>query len=255
MACRVARTSEWTTRILHELIGKPGCFVTLTYNNDHLPADGGLVKADLQMFIKRLRKFLGDTKIKYYACGEYGEKTNRPHYHLLIIGWMPELQRLYRPDKNHCVSRDIELLWRLGNNTTGNPDREAIQYVVGYIRKKLNGSMFLNKFGNIQEPFQLQSQGIGKDYAIAHKDTILSDKGITRNGHNVGLPRYYRKKLIDKDSEDELLYYQKCEQKRQEKIAEYDDYYEYTIARQSDEERRSKQLRAAEKMYNQSNRL
>jgi hypothetical protein len=166
MACRIGRTSEWTTRILHELIGKKGCFITLTYDNDHLPEGETLVKEDLQLFVKRLRKYLGKTRIKYFACGEYGDETYRPHYHLIVIGWMPELERCYKPSKNNCVSRDVEQLWNYGHNVVGSADREAVQYTVGYIRKKLIGKADQEMYEGRLAPFQLQSQGIGKDYAF-----------------------------------------------------------------------------------------
>jgi hypothetical protein len=166
MACRIGRTSEWTTRIMHELIGKKGCFITLTYDDDHLPEGSTLVKEHLQLFVKRLRKYLEPTRIKYFACGEYGDETSRPHYHLIVINWMPELERLYKPSKNQCASREIEELWRNGHNVVGSADREAIQYTVGYIRKKLICKADQEMYEGREPPFQLQSQGIGKDYAF-----------------------------------------------------------------------------------------
>ena len=250
MACRIRRTAEWTTRLLHELHGKPGCFVTLTYNNENLPVGETLVKEHLQLFMKRLRKQIEPTKIKYFACGEYGDKTNRPHYHAVIVNWMPDIERCYRPGKTYLASRDIERIWKYGNNTVGYPDREAIQYVVGYIRKKITGKMAEDYYEGRQPPFQLQSQGIGIQYAEAHKEQILSKYEITRNGHNVGVPRYYRKKLIDKDTVEEYYYHKKCEENKLLQMKPYEDdmkFYYYDKA--SDQERRRKHMEAAEKLF------
>lgn len=260
MACRIARTSEWTTRILHELQGKDGSFITLTYDDDHLPANGSLVKRDLQLFIKRLRKYAEPDKLKYFACGEYGENSKRCHYHIIVIGWAPDIKECYKPNKKQVASREIERLWEYGNNTVGSPDREAIQYVVGYIRKKLSGDPAQEEYYDLKRipPFQLQSKGLGLEFAKAHKDMILSDRGITRNGRNVGIPRYYRKKLIDKGSYEELEYYRKCEERQYEEFENYieslDDldvvslrYYEDRL---SDQERRRKHLEARKRLYN-----
>lgn len=258
MACRILKTSEWTSRIMHELIGKDGSFITLTYNEESRPANGTVVKRHLQLFIKRLRKYLGKQKIKYYGVGEYGEKSERPHYHVIVIGWKPDLARCYKPDRKYLASKEIEQIWTYGNNTVGSADREAIQYVVGYIRKKLTGDLGTVQYeqtGRIP-PFALQSQGLGKDFALAHKEYVLSERGITRNGVNVCVPRYYRKKLIDKGSPEELEYKQRCADIRYERMIKYGDvprqceseaYYQ---ARISDQERRSKQLEAQSKLFN-----
>lgn len=100
MACRVNRRRAWTTRIMLEAdhleqLGKPTSFATLTYDNDHVPLDEDgtaiLVKRDLQLFFKRYRKdrnrALGP--IRYFAVGEYGTQTQRPHYHAVLFGVYP----------------------------------------------------------------------------------------------------------------------------------------------------------------------
>ena len=85
--CRIALSREWATRVLHESdYWDHSCFTTLTYNNEHLPKDGSLHKDELQKFFKRLRKYLGDRKMKYFACGEYGDEGHRPHYHAILFG-------------------------------------------------------------------------------------------------------------------------------------------------------------------------
>ena len=61
------------------------CFVTLTYDEKHLPKDGSLCLEHVQLFLKRLR-FGSAFPLRYFLCGEYGEKTSRPHYHICLFG-------------------------------------------------------------------------------------------------------------------------------------------------------------------------
>ena len=88
IADRIAYSREWTVRLMHELDDwdRAG-FVTLTYDNEHLPCDGSISKDVMQKFLKRFRKRLDGAKIKYFLCGEYGDPKNtfRPHYHHYIF--------------------------------------------------------------------------------------------------------------------------------------------------------------------------
>ena len=86
MACRVKRTQEWATRILHEAsYYKANTFLTLTYSDDYLPDDGSLSIEEVQLYVKRLRARMNGREIKYYAAGEYGDENKRPHYHLIVM--------------------------------------------------------------------------------------------------------------------------------------------------------------------------
>ena len=92
--CRLKRSREWAIRCMHEASlyvptvdnpsGRGNCFITLTYNNAHLPEHDSLCKRDFQLFMKRLRKRFG-SGIRYYMCGEYGGKYGRPLYHALLF--------------------------------------------------------------------------------------------------------------------------------------------------------------------------
>ena len=83
IGCRLARSSMWATRCVHEAqLHKQNCFITLTYNDDNLPYPPTSIRP-LQLFMKRLRKRFG-AGIRFYACGEYGEKFGRPHYHACL---------------------------------------------------------------------------------------------------------------------------------------------------------------------------
>lgn len=87
--CKADHARDWAIRCYHESqMHHVSCFVTLTYDEEHLPPSGSLDKRDLQLFWKQLRYRL-DRKIRYFAAGEYGTKKGRPHYHAIIFGWQP----------------------------------------------------------------------------------------------------------------------------------------------------------------------
>lgn len=197
MACRISRTSEWSTRIQHEMSGKDSCFVTLTYNKDYADEKSSLVKTDLVKFLKRLRKAI-DAPIKYYACGEYGDIGDRPHYHAIIIGWRPSDQYGYIRTGKDILRRSqlIEKLWKFGYSSVGTATPDSIQYVAGYVRKKIKGKRRLQEYGGKEPPFALQSLGIGKEYAMTNMTQFF--KGyITKNGVKIPIPRYYKKLMVD----------------------------------------------------------
>ncbi|MDR2964472.1 MAG: hypothetical protein LBU88_01710 [Treponema sp.] len=251
MACRIRQTGEWTLRVMHELHGTVGSFITLTYSKENLPEGGTLVKRDLQLFIKRLRKYIGKQKIKFIASGEYGEsETKRPHYHIITIGWRHDPKATYKVAYGQRASKEIEKLWLYGNNTIGSADRDAVQYTVGYIRKKLNGEMAETEYSGKLAPFQLQSQGIGLNYAKEHIETVVSERGFTNKGKHVGLPRYYWKKLIKEGSPEEFYLKQAAEKSRSEKLDYYKELNDHELLDliASDNERRRKQMSARKQM-------
>ena len=66
LGCRLDHSRMWATRIIHEAESwDENCFITLTYNDDHLPSDGSLVKSDFQKFMKKLRKRVYPRRVRY----------------------------------------------------------------------------------------------------------------------------------------------------------------------------------------------
>lgn len=166
LPCRINKRRLWTHRLMLESYAhSSSIFVTLTYDPEHLPLGGTLVKKDLQLFFKRLRYYVsssvGSQKLRYYACGEYGPQTCRPHYHAIIFG----LSVLDRPI--------VEASWSFGLCHVGECNRHSIQYVAGYVTKK-----FIKKddpYGRQQE-FVLMSRrpGLGTD-SICRLYELISD--------------------------------------------------------------------------------
>lgn len=186
LSCRIQKSKEWAVRIMHETDYHEGSsFITLTYDSDFLPENMSVEKEEFQKFMKRLRKAVYPKKIKYYACGEYGEQFGRPHYHAILFG-LP------------CNKETEELIkdvWNRGRIDVGTVTFDSARYVANYIQKKWYGDASLSRFPDRAQPFQLQSQGLGKSFALDNKVSIDRDLKITMRGENVGIPRYYKKVL------------------------------------------------------------
>lgn len=163
--CKVARAREWATRCLHELGEHPAAsFVTLTYDDEHLPDDLSISKRELQLFFKRLRKDLAPEKIRYLACGEYGEHTSRPHYHAVIFGVSVDQHEtnLLKPGRVEggfkILSGPLKEAWSLGFVSAGTVTYDSVRYLMDYLHKQYNNGFDRKVYGNRQRPFQLQSQ-------------------------------------------------------------------------------------------------
>lgn len=192
IACRVNKSKEWSVRLLYEAekFRDKSLFCTLTYNDDNLPVDYGLHKSDLQNFFKRLRKDLStnydtkDIKVKYFACGEYGDHTYRPHYHFILFG-------LGVKDA-HFISDN----WHFGFVKVGNVSIKSINYVTGYVMKKYGGDLADAEYGDLERPFQLQSKGLGLEmFEKLDASRAESNGYLTINGVKRSIPRYYVRKL------------------------------------------------------------
>lgn len=180
--CRVAHAREWSTRLMCEKLYQPkSTFLTLTYNDEHLPSNSSLKPDDLSTFWKDIRN--DGHKIKYYSCGEYGDRFGRPHYHAIVFGLSQE------------DTKYIEQTWNRGFVYCGTVTYDSCRYVGDYIMKKYNGKKKIEAYGDLVVPFQRQSQGIGLQFCMDNQDLLKRDKTIYIRGKSVGLPRYFVKKL------------------------------------------------------------
>lgn len=186
IGCRVARTKEWAMRLLHEFqYWDKASYVTFTYSNEFIPVDSSINKKHLQLLFKRVRK---NTKrlIKYYACGEYGEKKMRPHYHAIVYGISPAEKNLLK----EC--------WHYGTIYSGTVTYESCRYVAQYIDKKYNLKTLKD---GLTIPFQIQSNGFGLKWANDNALQLHQQKHTTIQGVKQSIPRYYKNKLgINTDS-------------------------------------------------------
>lgn len=206
--CRRKYQFSWVVRLQHQYISckQKALFLTLTYNDDNLPLNSTLVKKDIQDFIKRYRKHYNDIKIKYFAVGEYGSKTMRPHYHIIIFGINSFNNKFLNNRMANMVSNYI---WKKGFCHIGDVNEKTIRYCSKYVMKEFvkgyNKDDF-NKAG-MTYPFSLKSTGLGLEYFLQNynyiKEQILNNRPISLYKSKIGYPRYYRKKLIEFNDVDE----------------------------------------------------
>lgn len=197
--CRLEHSRQWAVRCMHEKrLHSASCFVTLTYDNDHLPANGSLVKRDLQLFMKRYRKIAGNG-IRFFACGEYGEKTNRPHYHLLLLNSDFDDKRLISRGSEYSLyaSALLSSLWPAGQHALGDVSFESAAYVARYCMKKITGPGAAAHYNGREKEFIVMSRrpGLGTGYFDCYQSEILSHDTIIVNGVPAALPRFYDNKL------------------------------------------------------------
>ncbi|AXH77727.1 MAG: replication initiator protein [Microviridae sp.] len=142
IGCRLERSRQWAIRCMHEAsLHEFNSFVTLTYDDAHVPADGGLHHAHFQKFMKRLRKRFPQD-IRYYMCGEYGPVNNRPHFHVILFGLtFTDLSLWKRTSADEVIFRSatLEKLWPFGFSSIGAVTFQSCAYVARYIMQKQTG--------------------------------------------------------------------------------------------------------------------
>lgn len=211
--CRLERSRQWAMRCMHEAsLYDQNAFLTLTYDDEHLPAYGSLKKSDFQLFMKRLRKAAG--KLRFFHCGEYGEKTLRPHYHALIFGFnFPD--RYQWSDRGGCPvfrSPMLEKLWTLGASEIGSVTFESAAYVARYVVKKLTEEDAYEQYRTLDvatgemvpvEPeYATMSRrpGIGTGWYEKFGAESYGHDSVVMRGIEMKPPKFYDNKL---ESEDE----------------------------------------------------
>lgn len=169
-------------------------FVTLTYSDETLPIGSSevygpvldplptLLKEDVQKWLKRLRKAIAPLKVRYFAVGEYGEKTQRPHYHLALFGYpncvrgkTRMLSTMDQSQKPCCAHCDLIMrTWGRGHVMLGSLTAESSQYIAGYVTKKMTLRGDSRLFGRAPEFSEMsRSPGIGVNAMHDVASTLL----------------------------------------------------------------------------------
>lgn len=177
--CEENRRNMWADRLeLESRFSACTYFVTLTYNNENCPID--LKKSDLQKFFKRLRSRL---KCRFFACGEYGDRFSRPHYHAVIF--------LSSFVDEPTFRETIQKKWPFGFIQVRLADREAFRYVAKYVVKSVREIP-----SSAKPPFALMSRrpGISADYSSTF-DRYYHEYILLEDGTRRPLPRYLLQKL------------------------------------------------------------
>lgn len=233
LSCQIAKRKEWAFRCLKEAEEyKSNSFLTLTYSEENKPYNG-LDRRDLTLFIKRLRKKLSPRKIKYMACGEYGDNTDRPHYHLILFGYdFPDKEYLKTTKKGEIIyfSKELDELWGLGLSSIGSVTYASASYVAGYVHKKFNSTLeeeikhyTCPVTGVIKtKEFIASSQGIGLRYLERYKKQLINLDFVSNGSTKQGLPEYFNNRLRNECEET----YKKLKYRRSNSNFKKLDYYE-----------------------------
>lgn len=203
LGCRLDRARQWAIRCMHEsVMHQDNIFLTLTYDNKHLKErckkdDNGrysLNKKDFVNFLKRFRKYYG-TGIKFFHCGEYGERFQRPHHHSCVFGTsIPDKVPFSKQGKNILyISPQILKLWPFGFHSIGEFNWDTASYVAGYVTKKVTGEKAKFHYSGREPEYQTMSRnpGIGKTFIDKYTGDVYNYDKVVINGRSCRPPRYY----------------------------------------------------------------
>lgn len=214
--CLQKRSEDWAFRIKQEMKQcTSALFLTLTYERTPISKNGfpTLVKRDFQNFMKRLRKHIDSypdkmgysvihpkRDIKYYACGEYGTKTLRPHYHAIMLNVPINIVN------NPNLMADI---WKHGHIYSVPANMATIRYVTKYICKGKSTDLttVCKETGFIlqddrQPQFPLMSKGLGLNFLTEATKRFYKNRKlgalVLPDGKFQHMPRYYKERIFSK---------------------------------------------------------
>lgn len=238
--CRLEYSRQWAVRCMHEAkYHDDNCFLTLTYDDENLPYGGTLVKRDLQLFNKRLRKKVG--RYRFYAGGEYGDLGERPHYHMCMFGYRPN-DSIQLSKKGLFTSPLVSQVWGKGFVSFGDLTFESAAYVARYCLKKIGATnkedwqRLDDETGEIfqlEPPFPLMSRGTGREadkdtvwhrgigshFAQSYTSDIYPSDNIIGSGRVLGKPPRYYDKILEQTNEQ---LYEKVKESRKQKLNDID---------------------------------
>lgn len=193
LGCRELQQQQLAIRVIHEARWYTDkWFVTLTYDEAHCPT--GLIKADMQKFYKRLRR-AQPIKFKHLTCGEYGDRTQRPHYHAALMGLV--INDLKPWDVENSKSQFIDEIWGMGNVMISPLTDNKIKYVAGYVLKKAGyrRQHYCDEDGvELQPPYRDMSKGLGKQWLEKYAEDLRLGY-LQHEGVKYAIPRYYADKI------------------------------------------------------------
>jgi len=204
--CKLERSRQWAVRLVHESsMHMHNIFLTLTYSDDKLPPDGSLQVKDFQDFMKRLRlkrethgplfKTNPATNLRFFHCGEYGDKFARPHYHACIfnLDFNDKIHWKTVGENKLYVSKTLDELWTHGFSTIGAVTFESAAYVARYIMKKHHGAESKILYEGRKPEYVTMSRrpGIGKPWLEKFKKDIKRDDFVVMRGVPMKPPKFY----------------------------------------------------------------
>jgi len=232
VGCRLERSRQWAVRLVKESrCHDRSSFLTLTYDDKNLPRlPNGLptlVLEDIQLFMKRLRKHFSPHPLRFFQCGEYGEKNGRPHHHMILFGQAFDKDRQPIEDSRsgfpQWESPLLTKLWKKGRCTIQEFAFDNAAYTARYALKKITGSAGKLHYKGRKPEFITMSRnpGIASAYFEEFADDIYpADQVIPDIGRPPSLPPKYFDKLLERG--DPILF-EKIKKKRQEGLDFFSD--------------------------------
>lgn len=215
IGCRLERSRQWAVRCINEAqMHKENAFITMTYRDEELVhghQSYTLFPRHLQLFMKRYRKAFSGKTIRYFACGEYGDSTRRPHYHACIFGHDFSDKTIYTIKNGNTIfsSKLLDSIWGLGDCKIGALTFESAAYVARYIvGKKLGKTAHEYDDEGIEPEFVRMSRkpGIGASWFNKFESDIFPRDYQIIRGNKSKPPRYYFNKYAEKhEAESKLI--------------------------------------------------
>lgn len=211
IGCRIERREAWAVRCVAESkMHEVNSFVTLTYDDAHMPQNGSLNYRDFQLFMKRLRRKVGP--VRFFMCGEYGAELMRPHYHALFFGLNFGADRVkcnsLRSSADIYRSETLEQLWPYGFSSIGDVTYASARYCATYTVKKITGQRAVDHYSRVVpstgEIVQLEPEfgrmslkpGIGESWLRKYwRDLYDVHDAFIIEGRKVKVPRYFDLKM------------------------------------------------------------
>lgn len=196
IGCRRDKQQDWASRLVHESkrwVHKK--FLTLTYDDSHLPGDGSLVVRDPQLWQKRLRFARKGQTLKFFTVGEYGDRFKRPHYHSIVFGLAVPDERKHSKSGDHdlCRSDEMDKIWGLGHVFVGTVTAQSCAYVAQYAVKKITGTKAGGHYEGRTPEFAVMSKrpAIGRGFYEEFKTDLFPSDYIVIAGKKRKMPAYY----------------------------------------------------------------
>lgn len=207
VGCRLERSRQWAIRCMHEAsLYDRNCFLTLTFDRAHLPVDGSLSVRTFQLFMKKLRRAYAGSNIRFFHCGEYGERLGRPHYHACIFNFDFPDKYLWsvRDEFRYYRSPSLEKIWSHGFALISDVTFESAAYVARYIMKKVTGVSADGHYQGLKPEYVTMSRrpGIGKKWFDKFKDDLYPHDYALVRGMKVRPPKFYDSQYEISDPEE-----------------------------------------------------
>lgn len=223
--CLARRVSHWSFRLMQEYkISISAFFITLTYDTKYVPITRNgfmsLDKEDVQRFMKRLRKLEYPSPLKYYVAGEYGGKTNRPHYHMILFNVVNQdnIEKAWSVSEIKSKKGRIKQKANGGMIHYGQVEEASVGYTLKYISKRKKIPMHKNDDREME--FALMSKGIGENYVTEqmkryHHADLLNRMCVNlKDGKVASMPRYYKNRIYTEGERLKISNHQRYEMEK-----------------------------------------